>query len=92
LSRTPEARAEWAARQSYIALGTGLIAAAAEGVDATPMEGFNADALDKLLDLPAKGLRSTLILALGYRDEEKDFLAKAQKVRRSAEEFFIEMA
>ncbi len=92
LSRTPEARTEWAARQSYIALGTGLIAAAAEGVDATPMEGFNADALDKLLDLPAKGLHSTSILVLGYRDEEKDYLAKAPKVRRSAEEFFIEMA
>ncbi len=92
MSRTPELRAEWAARQSYIALGTGMIAAATEGVDATPMEGFNADALDQLLDLPAKNLHSTSILVLGYRDAEKDYLANAPKVRRSSEELFIEMA
>ncbi|PRY34187.1 nitroreductase [Spirosoma oryzae] len=92
MSRTPELRAEWAARQSYIALGTGMIAAATEGVDATPMEGFNADALDQLLDLPAKNLHSTSILVLGYRDAEKDYLANAPKVRRSTEELFIEMA
>ncbi|WP_288423931.1 NAD(P)H-dependent oxidoreductase [uncultured Spirosoma sp.] len=92
MSRTPELRAEWAARQSYIALGTGMIAAATEGVDATPMEGFNADALDQLLDLPAKKLHSTSILVLGYRDAEKDYLANAPKVRRSTEELFIEMA
>ncbi len=92
MSRTPEARAEWAARQSYIALGTGMIAAATEGVDATPMEGFNADALDQLLDLPAKNLHSTSILVLGYRDAEKDFLANAPKVRRAAEELFIQAA
>jgi nitroreductase len=92
MSRTPEARAEWAARQSYIALGTAMIAAATEGVDATPMEGFNADALDQLLDLPAKNLHSTSILVLGYRDAEKDYLANAPKVRRSTEELFIEMA
>lgn len=91
MSRTPEARAEWAARQLYIALGTAMIAAATEGVDATPMEGFNADALDQLLDLPAKNLHSTSILVLGYRDAEKDYLANAPKVRRSAEELFIEM-
>ncbi len=92
MSRTPELRAEWAARQSYIALGTGMIAAATEGVDATPMEGFNADALDQLLDLPAKNLHSTSILVLCYRDAEKDYLANAPKVRRSTEELFIEMA
>lgn len=92
LTRTPEARAEWAARQAYIALGTGMIAAATEQVDATPMEGFNADALDQLLDLPAKGLHSVSILVLGYRDAEKDYLANAPKVRRPAEELFIELA
>jgi nitroreductase len=69
-----------------------MIAAATEGVDATPMEGFNADALDQLLDLPAKNLHSTSILVLGYRDAEKDYLANAPKVRRSSEELFIEMA
>ncbi|WP_080238259.1 NAD(P)H-dependent oxidoreductase [Spirosoma rigui] len=92
LSRTPEARADWAARQAYIALGSGLIAAATEQVDATPMEGFNADVLDEILDLPAKGLHSVSILALGFRDEERDFLSKAPKVRRAKEDLFIEFA
>lgn len=92
LSRTPEDQAVWSSRQAYIGLGSALIAAATEHVDATPIEGFNAAALDDLLDLPAKGLRSVALVALGYRDEEKDFLAKAAKVRRSKEDFFIELA
>ncbi len=92
LSKTPEDLAIWASRQAYIALGSGLIAAATEHVDATPMEGFNATALDEILDLPAKGLRSVALLALGYRDAEKDFLSKAPKVRRSRKDLFIELA
>lgn len=91
-SRTPEDRAVWSSRQAYIGLGSALIAAATEHVDATPIEGFNAAALDELLDLPAKGLRSVALIALGYRDEEKDYLAKAPKVRRPKEDFFIELA
>ncbi|CAN5415499.1 NAD(P)H-dependent oxidoreductase [soil metagenome] len=92
LSKTPEEQAIWASRQAYIGLGSALIAAATEHVDATPMEGFNAAALDKILDLPAKGLRSVALVALGYRDAEKDFLAKATKVRRSRKDLFIELA
>lgn len=92
LSRTPEDLAVWSSRQAYIGLGSALIAAATEHVDATPIEGFNPAALDELLDLPAKGLRSVALVALGYRDEEKDFLAKAPKVRRAKENFFIELA
>ena len=92
LNKTPEDRANWAARQAYIALGSGLIAAATEHIDATPMEGFNAAALDEILDLPTKGLHSVALLALGYRDAEKDFLSKAPKVRRSRKDLFIELA
>jgi len=92
LTKTAEQRSNWAARQAYIGLGSALIAAAVEKVDATPMEGFNGPALDELLDLKAKGLQSVAILVLGYRDTENDSLAKAPKVRRSAEDFFLEMA
>ena len=91
LSKAPEDLAVWASRQAYIGLGSALIAAATEHVDATPMEGFNAAALDEILDLPAKELRSVAIVALGYRDEEKDFLAKAAKVRRSRKDLFTEL-
>lgn len=89
LSRGEDVNFDWAARQAYIALGHGLVAAATEEVDATPMEGFDSAKLDDILGLREKGLRSVVILALGYRDQEKDPLANAKKVRRSHEELFI---
>jgi nitroreductase/dihydropteridine reductase len=79
----------WAEKQVYIALGFGLAAAAVEGVDSTPMEGFVPAGVDEVLGLKEKGLTSVCLLALGYRDEEKDFLSKAAKVRRADEELFI---
>lgn len=88
-SRTAEQNFEWAARQAYIAFGTGLLAAAAEKVDATPMEGFNNAALDELLKLSEKGLKSTTLMPLGFRDAENDWLAKLPKVRREKEKFFL---
>lgn len=87
--KTPEQLLNWNARQAYIALGTGLVAAAEERVDSTPMEGFDPDALDAALGLKEQGLRSTVILALGYRNAEKDYLQAAAKVRRSKEELFL---
>jgi nitroreductase/dihydropteridine reductase len=89
LSRTEEVNFQWAARQAYIGLGHALVAAATEEVDATPMEGFNAAALDEILGLKEKGLKSVVIMTLDYRDHEKDPLVKAKKVRRPHEEFFI---
>lgn len=74
------------ARQAYISLGTALTTAAALKVDATPMEGFNAAALDALLDLPSRGLKSVLMLPLGYRDESNDWLLPQKKVRRPKQE------
>ena len=89
--RTQQQKYEWSARQAYIAFGTAIAAAAVEEVDATPMEGFNADALDEVLNLKEKGLRSVTILALGYRDAEKDFLATSKKVRRNREKLIVEL-
>ena len=86
---SPEATIAWTGKQSYIGLGTALIAAADEGVDATPMEGFVNDQLDALLDLPSMGLKSTAILAWGYRNEENDWLVNLPKVRTPKEEFII---
>ncbi len=79
----------WAAKQAYIALGTALVAAAEEEVDSTPMEGFNAAEVDKILGLAEKGMGSTALLALGYRDASADHMSDAKKVRRSKEELFI---
>ncbi len=80
-----------AAKQAYIALGIAIMAAAAEEVDATPMEGFDAKALDALLSLNEKGLRSVVLLPLGYRDAEKDWLVNLKKVRRATADFITEM-
>lgn len=90
-SRGAQVNFEHAARQAYIALGTALVAAAAEGVDSTPMEGFDPNALDEILGLRSKGLRSVTILPLGYRQEEGDWLVKLKKVRRPLEKFLTEI-
>jgi nitroreductase len=90
--RSTEAKAEWAARQAYIAFGTAIAAAAVEHVDATPMEGFNPQAVDEILGLKEKGLTSVTMLALGYRDESADLLSGAKKVRRSKEKLILEVA
>jgi nitroreductase len=79
----------WTARQTYIALGVGLVAAAEEEVDATPMEGFSAEALDAILGLGEQNLGAVSVLTLGYRDAANDYLANAPKVRKSNEKLFI---
>jgi nitroreductase/dihydropteridine reductase len=89
--RGPEFNFQHTARQTYIALGFALIAAAEEGVDATPMEGFDPAAVDEILGLRTKGLRSVTIMPLGYRDAANDWLLPLKKVRRAREDFLIEI-
>ncbi|MBD8488946.1 NAD(P)H-dependent oxidoreductase [Echinicola sp. CAU 1574] len=90
-SQLPE---EWhanhAAKQAYIAFGMAIAAAAEQKVDATPMEGFDNAALDKLLGLEEHGLKSAVILPLGYRDESEDWNLNLKKVRTAKEEFLLE--
>ena len=90
--RDAEVNYQHAARQAYIGLGTALIAAAEENVDATPMEGFDPQAVDKILNLTERGLRSVILLPVGYREEEGDWLAKLPKVRRDRDAFVTELA
>jgi nitroreductase/dihydropteridine reductase len=45
-----------------------LVAAAEQEVDSTPMEGFDPDAVDTILGLKERGLRSVVLMPLGYRD------------------------
>lgn len=90
LPQTPEQNFVHTARQAYIGFGMAIAQAAELKVDATPMEGFSTEALDKLLDLPAKGLKSVTMLPLGYRDNENDWLVSMKKVRNSRDEFVLE--
>lgn len=75
-----------ASKQAYIAFGIALVAAAFEQVDATPIEGFDPAAVDKILGLREKGLRSVVLLPIGYRKAEKDWLVNLTKVRKSKED------
>jgi nitroreductase len=79
----------WNSKQAYIALGIGLVAAAEEKIDSTPMEGFDKMLLDELLQLKQKGLCSSVLMTLGYRDAPNDFLVNLKKVRRDKSELFI---
>lgn len=88
LNKSKEEFTNWNARQAYIALGFGLVSAAMEDVDATPMEGFNGDAMDEVLGLEANNQKSVVLLALGYRDEPKDPLSQMKKVRKPKNELF----
>ena len=91
LNRPAEENFEHAARQAYIAFGFAIAEAADLGVDTTPMEGFDNVALDDLLQLRERGLKSVTILPLGYRDESQDWLVNLKKVRHPESEFIIEI-
>jgi nitroreductase / dihydropteridine reductase len=80
--QNPGDYSSWSARQAYIALGIGLAAAADMDVDATPMEGFDAEAMDEILGLKEQGLHSVVLMMLGHRDEKTDHLLHAKKVRK----------
>ncbi|POY37152.1 NAD(P)H-dependent oxidoreductase [Solitalea longa] len=82
---TEDAAAYWNARQTYIALGNLLTYCAVEGIDACPMEGFNAAAFDEILGLKEKGLHAIVIAPIGFRSEE-DAMQFAKKVRRPLSE------
>jgi nitroreductase/dihydropteridine reductase len=86
---TQDQKIAWAQRQAYIGLGFALVAAATEEVDSTPMEGFVPSSVDSVLGLQELGLRSVVVLPLGYRDTENDYLASLKKVRWDNEKFFI---
>ncbi len=80
-----------AAKQAYIGFANAITAAAFEEVDATPMEGFDPGAVDEILNLKEKNLKSVLLLPLGYRETGGDWLETLVKVRNSKEDFITEI-
>ena len=87
-SQSDEQKITWSHKQTYIALGVLLSAAADLGIDAGPMEGFNPEKFDEILGLKEKGLTTSVIAAVGYRAED-DVYSKMIKVRRPKDELFI---
>ena len=80
----------WAAKQAYLAMGNLLAVCADLRIDACPMEGFDPEAYDTYFDLKGKGLRSVLIMPMGYRSSH-DILSKLKKVRKKVSESVIEI-
>lgn len=82
-----EAKESWAAKQTYLAVGNLLSAAGVMEIDSCPMEGFEAEAYDRILKLDEKDLTTSVVVALGYRSEE-DETQHFKKVRRPKESLF----
>jgi len=83
-----EQKAIWMAKQTYLALGNLLNAAAELKIDVTPMEGFDAKQFNEILGLDAQNLSAAVIATIGYRHEE-DATQHYKKVRKSNEDLFI---
>jgi nitroreductase len=79
-----------AINQAYIALGNLMTVCAIEQIDSCPMEGFNAQKFDEILELHKLKLKSVLLLPIGYRADD-DFMSKLKKVRKKLEKTVIEI-
>lgn len=87
---TIEERQQWSLNQAYIALGNLMTVCAIEGIDSCPMEGFIPEKYDDILNLKEKGLKSVLLLPVGYRAAD-DMFAGFKKVRKPLDETIIEL-
>lgn len=83
-SKTAEELTNWSQKQVYIALSFLMSMAASLGLDSCPMEGFDPNAYNEILNLSSQGLTATLVLPVGYRGADK--YANAKKNRYSKEE------
>ena len=83
-----EQKAVWTSKQTYLALGNLLNAAADLKIDVTPMEGFEPEKYNEILGLNELGLNASLVAAVGYRHEE-DVTQHYAKVRKPKQELFI---
>ena len=88
-NKSQEVIEDWAVKQAYLAMGNILTVCAVEGIDSCPMEGFLPEKYDEILGLNAQGLKSVLLLPVGYRAKD-DMFADFKKVRKQVEESVIE--
>lgn len=81
----------WATNQAYLALGTLLTVCATEEIDSCPIEGFEPESYDEILELDKLNLQSVLVLPVGYRAED-DMFSEFKKVRREINETVIDLS
>lgn len=79
----------WLDKQTYIALGNVLLAAADMGIDSVPIEGFMPEVVDSEFDLLAKGYHAVVLAAFGYHSD-KDFNFALPKSRLPESELFTD--
>ena len=87
---TQEEQQEWSIKQAYIALGNLMTVCAVERIDSCPMEGFDRAQFDEILNLKEKGLKSILLLPVGYRAED-DMFSGFKKVRKNLKDAVMEI-
>ncbi len=87
ISLSTAEKAIWTSKQTYLALGNLLNAAAELKIDVTPMEGFESEKYNEILGLDKLGLNATLVAPIGYR-HENDATQHLAKVRKPIEELF----
>ena len=90
-SKTQEELFLWNKNQAYIALGNLMTVCADQKIDSCPMEGFNPEKYDEILDLKSKNLKSVLVLPVGFRAED-DYMKDLAKVRKNLTESIIEIS
>lgn len=79
------------ARQTYIALGLALAQAAELKIDTCPVEGFDNNVVDNVLELQKYDLKSVSLMYVGVSDPKRDWIASMKKVRVAKEDFVIEL-
>jgi nitroreductase len=85
---TEEQKNTWTSKQAYIALSTLINSAAVLRIDTTPMEGFDPNAVNRILNLGEKGLNAAVSATVGYRSAD-DPMQNLKKVRKPEKELFI---
>ncbi|MBC7438810.1 MAG: NAD(P)H-dependent oxidoreductase [Flavobacterium sp.] len=83
-----DVRNTWTSKQTYLALGNLLNAAAELKIDVCPMEGFVPAQYNEILGLDKLNLNASLVATVGYRSEE-DATQDYKKVRKSKENLFV---
>lgn len=86
--RSPSENADWTAKQTYISLSTLLNTAAHLRIDSCPIEGFEADQVNEVLNLTEQGLSAAVLALVGYRADD-DLAQHNPKSRKTTEELFV---
>lgn len=85
--KTKSESINWTSRQTYLALGNLLNACAELKIDSCPMEGFDPEKYNEILNLSKQGLNAAVIATIGYRSDE-DHTQNRRKVRKPLNELF----